>query len=88
MKKNLILVIFLQIALFFSTLFVNAQNPKNKAYPKARKGNTEKKGVTNSKPLVAYLKDGKWYFLDTSGKLLFEPLELLDVLGYSEGFSE
>lgn len=86
MKKNLILVIFLQIALFFSTLFVNAQNPKNKAYPKARKGNTEKKGVTNSKPLVAYLKDGKWYFLDTSGKLLFEPLELLDVLGYSEGF--
>ncbi|MFN3781604.1 MAG: WG repeat-containing protein [Candidatus Kapaibacteriota bacterium] len=38
------------------------------------------------KPLIAYLKDNKWYFLDQRGNLLFAPLELLDVLGYSEGY--
>ncbi len=38
------------------------------------------------KPLLAYLKDGKWHFIDYQGNLIFKPIELADVLGYSEGY--
>ncbi|GAB5465282.1 MAG: WG repeat-containing protein [Candidatus Kapaibacteriales bacterium] len=35
-------------------------------------------------PLVAYLKDGKWHFLDTDGDLMMEPMPLVNFFGYSE----
>lgn len=40
----------------------------------------------SKEPLVAYLKDGKWYFLNHRGEQLFPPKELIDVFGYSEGY--
>lgn len=39
-----------------------------------------------NKPLVTFLKDGKWHFLNHRGKEIFQPKELIDVFGYSEGF--
>lgn len=39
-----------------------------------------------NKPLVAYFKDGRWHFLNHHGKEIFQPKELIDVFGYSEGF--
>lgn len=38
------------------------------------------------KPLVAYLSDSLWYFLDSEGKMMFAPKKIEDVLGYSEGY--
>ncbi len=75
--------IFLAILLTLATSIVVSQNIK----PKTTKKETQvikRKDII--KPLIAYLKNDKWYFLDQKGNLLFEPLELLDVLGYSEGF--
>ncbi len=37
-------------------------------------------------PLIAYLSDSLWYFLDSEGKMMFEPKKIEDVLGYSEGY--
>lgn len=58
-----------------------------------KKVSTKQKEIENlkkkknlPKPLVGYLNDGKWHFLDYNGNPLFEPMELLDVLGYNEGF--
>lgn len=41
---------------------------------------------TMPKPLIAYLTDGKWHFIDDKGNLMFKPKVLEDVLGYSEGY--
>ncbi|MCX7880103.1 MAG: WG repeat-containing protein [Ignavibacteria bacterium] len=49
-----------------------------------------KKQEIENLPLVAFLKDNKWHFLDHSGKELFKKkklnVEIIDVLGYNEGF--
>ena len=39
----------------------------------------------NSQPLAAYKIDSLWYFIDYNGNHLFEPVELENVKGYSEG---
>lgn len=36
-------------------------------------------------PLAAYLKDGKWHFIDSKGKEMFKPLELESIGSFSEG---
>lgn len=45
-------------------------------------------GVTSlhAKPLVAYMSDSLWHFLDDKGKEMFEAKPYHKVLGYSEGF--
>lgn len=40
----------------------------------------------DNQPLAAYLKDGKWHFIDHTGKEIFKPKELAGVSGFSEGF--
>jgi len=39
-----------------------------------------------SEPLVAYLLEGKWHVLDHSGQQMFEPIPLIHLFGYSEGY--
>jgi len=56
---------------------------RNQTSPKLKQKVTKNK---DKKPLVGYLKDGKWHFIDYDGNLLFEPKDFSDVLGYSEGF--
>ena len=40
----------------------------------------------SSQPLAAYFADSLWHFVDTGGRLMFEPVKLVDAAGYSEGF--
>jgi hypothetical protein len=42
--------------------------------------------AVDSKPLAAYKIDSLWYFVDSDGKSMFNPLKLVYVAGYSEGF--
>ncbi len=39
-----------------------------------------------SEPLAAYKLDNKWYIIDHEGKAKFNPIDLVYVSGYSEGF--
>ncbi|MCX7908796.1 MAG: WG repeat-containing protein [Ignavibacteria bacterium] len=75
-----VLVTFL--SLIFQTSGIEQKNKVQKKIKETK--HTEQ--WSKRKPLVGYLKDGKWHFLDNKGNLLFEPLELLDVLGYNEGY--
>jgi hypothetical protein len=47
---------------------------------------TNNANIALSKPLAAYKIDSLWYIIDTEGKGIFNPLEILYVAGYSEGF--
>lgn len=38
------------------------------------------------KPLAAYLIDSLWHIIDYDGKLLFKPIKLADIQGFSEGY--
>ena len=38
------------------------------------------------KPLAAYLIDSLWHIIDYNGKLMFKPIQLAAVQGYSEGY--
>jgi hypothetical protein len=37
-------------------------------------------------PLLAFKKDSLWHFMDYNGEFLFQPVELVNIGGYSEGF--
>lgn len=79
-----VIFLILSLGLNFQESIGFSNQPKQSSKSKKSVDSKQKKEVP--KPLVAYLKDGKWHFLDYNGKLLFEPIELLDVLGYNEGY--
>lgn len=69
--RNLLLVLFCFLSIFAKNISLNAE---------------PKKQYDLKKPLVAYLKDGRWHFLDNQGREIFQPKELVNVFGFSEGF--
>ncbi len=42
-------------------------------------------GYNPNDPLAVYVKDGKWHFINHSGKEMFEPKEVVEYGGYGEG---
>lgn len=87
MKKEFLIVrVFLLLALFLSFSFlINIYLfSKELQTKKKQKKQADKSQII--KPLLAYLKEGKWHFVDYQGNLIFPPIELADVLGYSEGY--
>lgn len=88
MMKNFwkVISLFLLLSFFFNYQETISNSNKQKQVRKSKANVDIKQKKTPPKPLVAYLKDGKWHFLDYNGNLLFEPKELLDVLGYNEGY--
>jgi len=83
MKKSIIAVLLVYLILF--SFYTQGKSFESRSKEK-KHSKTKVSERPNTKPLVGYLKDGKWHFLDYNGKPLFEPMELLDVFGYSEGF--
>lgn len=57
------------IVLFFSVFFAIASEIEAK----------------DKQPILAYLSEGFWHFIDNEGKPVFERIRVDDVLGYSEG---
>ncbi|MGQ9818966.1 MAG: WG repeat-containing protein [Candidatus Kapaibacteriales bacterium] len=70
MKKH----IFIFLGMIYS-LFLALGELKSSSQP-----------LQSDKPLVAYLTNGKWHFLNHQGREIFQPKELIDIFGYSEGF--
>ncbi|MGB9912116.1 MAG: WG repeat-containing protein [Candidatus Kapaibacteriota bacterium] len=84
--KRFTVAFFVFFGLILPIYWSSGINVSGKKIDSKGKSRELRKSPSPKKPLVAYLKDGKWHFLDTAGKLLFSPIELLDVLGYSEGY--
>lgn len=42
--------------------------------------------ATERKPLAAYLIDSLWHIVDYEGKLMFKPIKLASIQGFSEGY--
>lgn len=84
MKKIIKNVIYWTFFFTFITNTLSSQSTKFKTI--AKKDHKVVKSTEFAQPLVAYLKDNKWHFIGKNGQLLFEPIELLDVLGYNEGY--
>jgi hypothetical protein len=85
MKKNFLLLLVLLVAT--STIF--AQDPtqfevsvETEAIPHQKNEQAE---TQNREPLGAYRIDGKWHVFDYNGDLMFEPINLYQIGGYSEG---